>query len=455
MRFKIKKGNIISLLFLVVVIALICFIYFSPHFEREKPNIEVPNMTYYNLKWDIPIKLSDPSGIRSYKVIFIKDDEEKILLDKKVSKQKEVIFNLPLPKINLSDCQNLKYKIIANDGSKNRFFMGNTATKDFELIIDNKLPKVRIVAMSNTISKGGSAMVVFYASDEAISDISISNGEQSFVAFPFYKENYYIGIIPWFIKNPKFSGSIIVRDKAGNVRRSNVNFTRYSRNFRTSNLTLRSSFIDGKIAELIQNENEVKLDSFKTPIDMFKYVNETMRHKDENKISNKILNLENDMNKDFATFNPLDKATIVGLWGDYRRFNYNKEFAGDSYHLGVDLAKIKNSPIVASNDGVVVMSEELGVYGNTIIIEHGYGIATLYSHLSESYKNEGDIVKKDEIIGKSGSSGLAFGDHLHFGVLVQGKPTISNEWMDSKWLKANINDVIANAIKAIEEDNEN
>lgn len=447
----VNKSNIVSLLVLLMILACGYFIHTSPYFEKEPPKIETPDMSYWNTTSEIPISISDESGIRSYQVYYMNNNEEKLLLKKDSVNEKEVNFNLPIPRINLNAIPKLTYKIVATDKSNYRFFFGNKAEKTFELNIDTKIPKVRIIQMSNIIIKGGSAAVVFYANDEAMSNISVTNGYQSFVAFPFYKKDYYVSIIPWYIHNPTFKGAIIAMDKAGNVRRFNINFTLYNRNYRTSNLALKNNFIDGKIAEIIENTNKKGLEDFSNPIDMFKYVNETIRHNDEEIISEKILNLNKEADS-LNVFKPIENARVVGLFGDHRKFSFNKVDAGESYHLGVDLASLKHAPIIANNDGVVVMSEELGIHGNAMIIEHGYGVASLYAHLSEAYKKEGDSVKAGEIIGKSGSTGLAFGDHLHFGILIQGKPSMSNEWMDSKWLKININDVLENAKAVIESD---
>lgn len=445
-----KKGNISLFIVVLLCLALWHFIRTSPSFERTPPHIELPNASYWNLKGDMPIKITDSTGIRSYKVIVSLNNTKKILLNEKVAKdKKEVVFSLPIPKMNIKNGDKLIYKIIAKDCSKNGFFMGNETQKTLELTIDTQLPQVNIIQMSNIIVKGGAAAVVFYANDDAISNISLTNGFQSFVAFPFYKPNYYVGIIPYYITNPSFKGAIIAQDKAGNTRRFSINFMRYNRNYRTSNLTLKPAFIDGKIAEIIENENLRSFTSFDNEISAFRYVNEGIRSKDSKKISNKILNSQMEINE-FLTFKPASNSRVVGLFGDYRKFSFNKMDAGDSYHLGIDLAGVKNMPITASNEGIVVLSEELGIYGNTIIIEHGYGVASLYSHLNNAFVKEGDFVTQGEVIAESGASGLAFGDHLHFSILIQGLPSISNEWMDSKWLKTHINDILNNAREVID-----
>lgn len=446
---KFFKGNVVFFIFLILFAWGWWFVATSPKFERTPPSIETPNMSYYNLKWDIPVILSDESGIRGYEVALVSKDGEKILLNRKAGDKKEVRFNLPIPKMNIKNGDKLTYKITARDSSNYSFFMGNKSVQTLEMTIDTQLPQVNIIQMSNVIIKGGAAAVIFYANDDALANISLTNGFQSFVAFPFYKPHYYIGIIPWHIHNPNFNGAIIAQDKAGNARRFSINFMRYNRNYRVSNIPLKQAFIDGKITEMIENENVRALDSFEDEIAKFRYVNEGFRAKDSRIIENKILNAEREIGG-FEVFKPTGSARVVGLFGDYRKFSFNRIEAGESYHLGVDLAGFKNMPITASNDGVVVLSEEMGIHGNAIIIEHGYGVASLYAHLSESFVKEGDFVKKGDIIAKSGATGLAFGDHLHFSMLLQGVPSVANEWMDSRWLKTNINDIINNAKEIID-----
>ena len=92
----------------------------------------------------------------------------------------------------------------------------------------------------------------------------------------------------------------------------------------------------------------------------------------------------------------------------------------------------------ASNSGVVVFTGSLGIYGNTIIIDHGMGLMSLYGHLSEISVKEGQFVKKGEIIGRTGNTGFALGDHLHFGIVVQGYEVNPIEWLDPKWVKNSI-----------------
>ena len=139
-----------------------------------------------------------------------------------------------------------------------------------------------------------------------------------------------------------------------------------------------------------------------------------------------------------GTFQRLPRSAARAGFGDHRYFTYQGKQVGESYHLGFDLASVRNAEVPAANNGRVVFTGELGIYGNLIVIDHGLGLMSLYSHLSEIHVKVGDVVQKGAIIAKTGSTGLAFGDHLHFGILVGGVEVTPLEWLDPKWIKDNI-----------------
>ena len=86
----------------------------------------------------------------------------------------------------------------------------------------------------------------------------------------------------------------------------------------------------------------------------------------------------------------------------------------------------------------MIFADYLGIYGNTVILDHGLGVFSLYSHLSQIGIEVGAIVDKDQGIGESGATGMAGGDHLHFSILVNGILVDPLEWWDAKWLDLNI-----------------
>ncbi|MGH9465600.1 MAG: M23 family metallopeptidase, partial [Thermoanaerobaculia bacterium] len=122
-------------------------------------------------------------------------------------------------------------------------------------------------------------------------------------------------------------------------------------------------------------------------------------------------------------------------FGDRRTYLYQGREVDRQDHLGIDLASTQGAPVPAANDGVVVLAEYLGIYGNAVLVDHGYGLATLYAHLAAIDLAVGDRVTRGQTVGRTGQTGLAGGDHLHFGVLVAGLPVDPEEWWDAGWLR--------------------
>lgn len=91
-------------------------------------------------------------------------------------------------------------------------------------------------------------------------------------------------------------------------------------------------------------------------------------------------------------------------------------------HTGVDMTAPFGQPIKAVAAGRVILSASYGGYGNTIIIDHGGGMATLYAHLSSFDIRYGSEVAQGQVIGDAGASGLSTGPHLHFEVRLSGRP---------------------------------
>jgi murein DD-endopeptidase MepM/ murein hydrolase activator NlpD len=103
----------------------------------------------------------------------------------------------------------------------------------------------------------------------------------------------------------------------------------------------------------------------------------------------------------------------------------------------VDLASVRNAQVDAAATGRIVHAGFFGIYGQSVIIDHGIGLMTLYSHLSQIDVEPGQKVDSGDIVGRTGATGLAGGDHLHFGVLVAGLPVNPLEWWDPNWLENN------------------
>jgi murein DD-endopeptidase MepM/ murein hydrolase activator NlpD len=128
------------------------------------------------------------------------------------------------------------------------------------------------------------------------------------------------------------------------------------------------------------------------------------------------------------------KGARESYFADRRSYYYNGKKIDEQVHLGYDLAQTANTPVKAANSGKVIYADRLGIYGNCVIIDHGYSLESLYGHMSQIGVKVGDRVAKEQQIGISGSTGMAFGDHVHFSMLVAGYQVDPKEWWDEHWI---------------------
>ena len=135
-----------------------------------------------------------------------------------------------------------------------------------------------------------------------------------------------------------------------------------------------------------------------------------------------------------GAFQLLPKATNEARFADHRTYVYQGRELNREWHLGVDLASVKNAPLPAGNNGTVVFAGVLGIYGNCVVIDHGMGIQTVYGHLEKIDVQEGQKVERGHILGNTGMTGLAGGDHAHIGLQLHGVFVDPVEWSLPKWI---------------------
>jgi murein DD-endopeptidase MepM/ murein hydrolase activator NlpD len=221
--------------------------------------------------------------------------------------------------------------------------------------------------------------------------------------------------------------------------------------YKTSHIKASDKFIDGKITDLASSDPEYA--TITDRLKKLKAINETMRLANEAKIHALSKNVSDEILDTWKIkkFYPLRNGQRVASFGDHRYYYYqNKDnVVSESYHVGYDLASNSMADVKASNAGKVVFADENGIYGNMPLIDHGLGLYTLYGHCSQLLVNEGDEVSAGETIAKTGMTGLAMGDHLHFGMLVQGIEVRPVEWFDQSWITKFIDNVFKQADEII------
>ncbi|HIE34623.1 MAG TPA: M23 family metallopeptidase [Campylobacterales bacterium] len=446
------KFKIVTILILFILIISGVYIFFSKDFEREPPKILIEKNIYWNMKKPIEVTLKDNFGIKSYKITINDGKNQEVLYDEVLDKPTKMLtVMINAPKVGmLFESNKAIIDIEVNDISRWNYFLGNSSKKRVYVTIDRKRPDQYIVANSYKIRRGGAATVIFKSTDENLKSVYIkTNFGKKYIPQPFYKDGYYISLVAWPIDQKNFRAYVVSEDKAGNVAKTYIRYFLQDKRYKKSKINLKDSFLEGKVEDLA---NEYAKSVKMSKLEKFKFVNETLRKKSEDLIKKITSKVSEDMIEDFfiKPFYPLKNAAAVASFGDYRYYYYKGKLISKSYHLGLDLASTKRAPILASNRAKVVYADYNGIYGNMPILSHGLGLYTLYAHCSSILVKVDDEVESGDIIAKTGLTGLVLGDHLHFGVLVQGVEVLPSEWMDKRWIKLNVLDIIKDAKKMID-----
>jgi len=453
-RGKKSGSKIVSILLLVALLGGAGYIYTAPEFERVSPTVDSKENIFWNRTDPLTLQLNDNVALKHFELI-LSDGDKSLIVGQgdfdKDTKEQTLLVKYPKSKTLNAKATHLQLKVSVNDNSMWNFFQGNKTVKTINITVDHKRPNVNVLANSYSITQGGSALVVFQANDENLDELYIEAAGKKFQAQPYKTEGYFVALLAWPFEKHDFNAKIVATDMAHNKRVTDIPFYLKNRNYKVSWIKARDKFIDGKITDLASSDPEYA--SIDDRLDKLRAINETMRLKNEDKIhalaksvSTEVLNKWK-INK----FYPLKNGAKVASYGDERHYYYktkNNEVS-KSYHVGYDLASTKMAAIRTSNAGKVVYANENGIYGNMPMIDHGLGLYSLYGHCSQLLVKEGDEVKAGQIIAKTGMSGLALGDHLHFGLLVQGLEVRPIEWFDAGWIKTNIDNVFKVADKII------
>lgn len=451
-RSKNSLGKILSIIIVLLIVAAGVFIFISPQFEKNAPKITFKTNGYWNLKDKLNINIFDQSGIKSYRIIYKNEIDGDQLIDIKNINSTQSSLVLDIKPFNLGkNKEKIKIAIEAIDNSKWNFLQGNKAYKEFDLTIDRKRPVANVITNSYNIKKGGSAAVVVEVHDKNLKDKYISfNDKYRFELIPFLKENYYMAIIAWPVQEEEFKRvNLVATDKAYNLSVTKVPLYIKDLKIKTDKIKISDRFVENISIPVLQKS---KMEVPTSNTDIFVKQNKELRSENVKIIHD--ASVEN-MSKELITsykirpFKRLDRAKTFAGFAERRHYYYQNEKIDEAWHLGMDWASVKKAPIKVSNKGTVVFSDYLGIYGNTVIVDHGLGLQSLYAHTSKFNVNKGDNVKANEKIANTGSTGAVFGDHLHFGVLVQGYEVNPVEWMDRNWIRTRITDILDDAKKVI------
>jgi murein DD-endopeptidase MepM/ murein hydrolase activator NlpD len=288
------------------------------------------------------------------------------------------------------------------------------------------------------INQGGSGVVVYRLS-ETCPTHGIMVGDHFYPGFPAGNKDPKLMTAFFAVSYDQGTDTPVratATDLAGNQTQMGFHCRIRGKSFRKDVLNISANFIRDKMMPLLAAEGQGG--AAETDLEkVFLAVNRTMRQDNYETLTH--LGRQTAPEKLWeGGFLRLPKAANRAQFADHRVYRYNDAEIDRQVHLGADLASLEQSPVPAANNGRVVFADRVGIYGNTVVIDHGLGLFSLYSHLSSIAVEPGTPVKKGAIIGKTGSTGLAAGDHLHFGMMIHDTFVNPVEWWDDHWINDNI-----------------
>ncbi len=412
----------------VVFLALIGIVGFTVYnVFFLKPRVEgLENLKKLPKKKEVSLIVSPRAYVDRVSVVAIQGSREVVLFEGKLpSRVNEVSFTVEPKELGLKDGD---ARIVVE---LRRFFL----LKDsFEVRakIDTQPPRIQLIYAPYMVLQGGSGGIRARLSEPA--ELYVEVGGRKFRSYR-VGDNVYISLfgVP-VTASPRDVIKVVAVDDVGNRTVLPLGTGIKRNNFKTVWIELRGKerVITAKLHTIVGGDLE-NIDF----VSLFKKVNEEVRKQNEEKIRQ--IGSKSEPQRFWrGKFLQLRNSKVLSRYGEKRRYTYRGRLISKSWHLGYDLASVKNARVVAANTGKVVFAGDLGIYGNTVIIDHGYGLMSLYAHLADFKVKEGDIVRKGQLIGYTDTTGLAFGDHLHFGILIDGYEVTPLEWWDRKWIRTRI-----------------
>jgi murein DD-endopeptidase MepM/ murein hydrolase activator NlpD len=312
-------------------------------------------------------------------------------------------------------------------------FRGKTTSQAFDVDVMTAAPRVSADGVQHYINQGGTELVTFTPTG-AWTEAGVKVGDYTFRSFPLPNHpGEFFSLFAMFWSLPVDTPMYVyASNPSGALAKASFWYKVFPKKFRKSTLALESMNVD-RMVNGIDPEHKIPGDV----IQRFLYINGELRKKNNKTLADLRFQTA-DRFLWSGAFLPMVDSTVESRFADDRTYTWQGKKVDEQTHLGFDLAKLAHSPIPASNDGKVLWAEDLGIYGNCVVVDHGFGLQSFYGHMSEFLVKKGDMVKKGQVIGKTGSTGLAGGDHLHFGMQVDGVQINPVEWWDPHWVKDRI-----------------
>jgi murein DD-endopeptidase MepM/ murein hydrolase activator NlpD len=424
----VKKILVLVLLVILVVPILLVFLSTRPIVSVESPPAVVGSETAVTVRIESPHGLRRITGVveqngNRYQV-FERDQPASRLLFWRRHLTAAVVA-IPVGRKVTPALKDGKAKLLitaqAND------LRAATASQEIEFEIISAPPKLAVDGFQHYINQGGCELAVATISGYW-TEAGVRVGPYSFRTFPLpgskTQERFSLFAFPWDL--PADSVPMFFARNPGAERKAQFWYKVFPKKFRKRDLEIDDKFLE-KVVNQIDPSGSGDL------LARFLKINGELRRKNNQTLADlRLKTADHFLWK--GPFLQLANSKVESSFADKRTYIYKGKKIDEQVHLGFDLSVTQHVAVAAANDGQVVYADDLGIYGNCVVVDHGYGLQSIYGHLSAIEVKPGDVVKKSQTLGRSGSTGLAGGDHLHFSMQVDGVQVNPVEWWDAHWI---------------------
>jgi murein DD-endopeptidase MepM/ murein hydrolase activator NlpD len=424
------KNKIIVVATFVVVSELIALLALSTHTE-----VSIGPVAAIGAATPVTARLANPHGVRSVKAWVEQDGKQYPLFAQSYParhfffKRHEAPLRVTFEagKNKAPELKEGKARIVVAAVSNDLRASKDSASLDVMVVLAP--PRVAADDLRHYINQGGMELVSFTPSG-SWSEAGVRVDKYTFRSFPLPghpDERFAMFAYPWDLPD-NVTPVVFVRNQAGGEATAKFWFKLFPKKFRARDFPVSDALME-KLVNSVDPGNT--LAPGKDLLGRFLYINGELRRKNNQQLADLRLQTEEKIlwNGPFLHWGKEEAD-----YADVRTYLYHGQKIDQQVHLGFDLSDTQTTPVKAANDGKVVWAGDLGIFGNCIVVDHGYGLQSIYGHLREIDVKVGDVVQKGQKMGIEGETGLAGGVHLHFGMQVDGVQVNPREWWDAHWI---------------------
>lgn len=386
----------------------------------------------------LAVDVDDASGLRSVSVVILQGDKRHVVLEQAFDKPETSVKVRwapgQEPKIALAEGKG-EVVVEARNASWGNWMRGRTLTERRAFESRTQAPRIEVLTGQHYVNQGGCDAVVYKVTPADVEN-GVAVGDRFFRGYPLPGSSdpaVRIAVFAYpYDAAPGTAVRLRARDDFGNESLAGFTLKVFPKAFRTRDLPIDDTFLNKVVPEIVSQTPS--LTDRGSLIENYLAINRDLR-KANNQALAELAQKSKPERSWTLPFQQLGGSQVEAQFADHRRYVYQGQEVDRQDHLGYDLATTANAPVTAANDGVVVLAEYFGIYGNAVVIDHGYGLLSLYGHLSRIESKPGDAVKRGQTVGYSGATGLAGGDHLHFSMILLGEQVDAREWFDAHWLE--------------------